>query len=85
MMKKFLESVSRWDDYTTASRYGWIEEIGDQRLVRVLKRLSISEKELLTKYCIEDKTQQEIAAEMGFSQRAVGKQLQQLKNFFRKF
>lgn len=52
LMKKFLESVSRWDDYTTASRYGWIEGIGDQRLVRVLKRLSISEKELLTKYCI---------------------------------
>ena len=24
LMKKFLESVSRWDDYTTASRYGWI-------------------------------------------------------------
>ena len=54
LMKKFLESVSRWDDYTTASRYGWIVGIGDQRLVRVLKRLSISEKELLTKYCIED-------------------------------
>ena len=50
LMKKFLESVSRWDDYTMASRYGWIEGIGDQRLVRVLKRLSISEKELLTKY-----------------------------------
>ena len=32
--------------------------------MRVLKRLSISEKELLTKCCIEDKTQQEIAAEM---------------------
>ena len=64
---------------------GWIEGIGDQRLVRVLKRLSISEKELLTKYCIEDKTQQEIAAEMGLSQRAVGKQLQQLKKFFKKF
>ena len=78
LMKKFLESVSRWDDYTTAG-------IGDQRLVSVLKRLSISEKELLTKYCIEDKTQQEIAAEMGLSQRSVGKQLQQLKNFFRKF
>ena len=66
-------------------RYGWIEGIGDQRLVRVLKRLSISEKELLTKYCIEDKTQQEIAAEMGLSQRAVGKQLQQLKKYFKKF
>jgi sigma-70, region 4 len=85
LMKKFLESVSRWDDYTTASRYGWIEGIGDQRLVRVLKRLSISEKELLTKYCIEDKTQQEIASEMGLSQRSVGKQLQQLKKYFKKF
>ena len=85
LMKKFLEAVSCWDDYTTASRHGWIEWIGDQRLVRVLKRLSISEKELLTKYCIEDKTQQEIAAEMGLSQRAVGKQLQQLKKFFKKF
>ena len=85
LMKKFLEAVSRWDDYTAASRHGWIEGIGDQRLVRVLKRLSISEKELLTKYCIEDKTQQEIAAEMGLSQRAVGKQLQQLKKFFKKF
>lgn len=85
MMKKFLESVNRWDDYTMASRYGWIEGIGDQRLARVLKRLSISKKELLTKYCIEDKTQQEIAAEMGLAQRAVGKQLQQLKEYFKKF
>ena len=43
LMKKFLESVSHWNDYTMVSRYGWIEGIGDQRLVRVLKRLSISE------------------------------------------
>ena len=42
-------------------------------------------KELLTKYCIEDKTQQEIAAKMGLAQRAVGKQLQQLKKYFKKF
>ena len=33
----------------------------------------------------EDKTQQEIAAEMGLAQRAVGKQLQQLKKYFKKF
>ena len=85
LMKKFLEAVSYWDDYTTASRHGWIEWIGDQRLAKMLKKLSISEKELLTKYCIEGKTQQEIAAEMGLSQKSVSKQIQQIKKFFKKF
>lgn len=85
LMKKFLEAVSCWDDYTAASRHGWIEGISDQRLAKMLKRLSVSEKELLTKYCIEGKTQQEIAAEMGLSQRSVGKQIQQIKKFFKKF
>lgn len=39
LMKKFLESVSRWDDYTTASRYGWIEEVDDPSIYKQLQAL----------------------------------------------
>lgn len=85
LMKKFLEAVSHWDDYAAGSRYGWIDEISDRRLADALKGLSVREKELLTKYFIEDKSQQEIASEMGLSQRAVGKRIQQIKKFFKNF
>ena len=83
LMKKFLEAVSHWDNYAESSRYGWIEEISDSQLTRKLKMLSAQEKELLTKYCIEGKTQQEIALEMGISQCAVSRQIQSIKKFLK--
>ena len=74
---------SRLDNYAESSRYAWLDELSDPRLTRRLKGLSIQEKELLTKYCIEQKTQAETATELGLSQRGVGKQLQALKKIFR--
>ena len=83
LFKKFLSEISRLDNYAESSRYAWFDELSDPRLTRKLKGLSIQEKELLTKYCIEQKTQAEIATELGLSQRGVGKQLQALKKIFR--
>lgn len=83
LFKKFLTAISRLDNYAESSRYAWLDELSDPRLTRKLKGLSIQEKELLTKYCIEQKTQAEIASELGLSQRGVGKQLQALKKLFR--
>ena len=85
LMKKFLESVSRWDDYTTASRYSWIEEVDDPSIYKQLQALRKADLELLTLIVVDGLSQTEIAAEMGLSQRAVGKQLQQLKKYFKKF
>ena len=83
LFKKFLTAISHLDNYAESSRYAWLDELSDPRLTRRLKGLSIQEKELLTKYCIEQKTQAEIATELGLSQRGVGKQLQAIKKFFR--
>ena len=83
LFKKFLSAISRIDNYAESARYAWLDELSDPRLTKKLKGLSVQEKELLTKYCIEQKTQAEIAAELGLSQRGVGKQLQALKKIFR--
>lgn len=61
LMKKFLESVSRWDDYTTASRYGWIEEVDDPSIYKQLQALRKADLELLTLIVVDGLSQTEIA------------------------
>lgn len=50
LMKKFLKAVSRWDDYTSASRHGWIEEIDQPIISQRLKELAQDDLDLLTGY-----------------------------------
>ena len=57
LMKKFLESVSRWDDYTTASRYGWIEEVDDPSIYKQLQALRKADLELLTLIVVDGLSQ----------------------------
>ena len=83
LFKKFLSAISFTDNYAESSRYAWLDELSDPRLTRRLKGLSIQEKELLTRYCIEQKTQAEIASELGLTQRGIGKRIQAIKKIFR--
>ena len=69
LMKKFLESVSRWDDYTTASRYGWIEEVDDPSIYKQLQALRKADLELLTLIVVDGLSQTEIAAVLGAPHR----------------
>ena len=74
LMKKFLESVSRWDDYTTASRYSWIEEVDDPSIYKQLQALRKADLELLTL----------IAAVLGCSPQNIFGRLKKIRKIFQK-
>ena len=84
LMKKFLESVSRWDDYTTASRYGWIEEVDDPSIYKQLQALRKADLELLTLIVVDGFSQTEIAAVLGCSPQNIFGRLKKIRKFFQK-
>ena len=83
LMKKFLESVSRWDDYTTASRYGWIEEVDDPSIYKQLQALRKADLELLTLIVVDGFSQTEIAAVLGCSPQNILAVLKKYEKFFK--
>ena len=84
LMKKFLESVSRWDDYTTASRYGWIEEVDDPSIYKQLQALRKADLELLTLIVVDGLSQTEIAAAFGCSPQNIFGRLKKIRKIFQK-
>ena len=83
LMKKFLESVSRWDDYTTASRYGWIEEVDDPSIYKQLQALRKADLELLTLIVVDGFSQTEIAVVLGCSPQNIFGRLKKYEKFFK--
>ena len=66
LLKKFFEQfTTQYDTYGTHSRYWWLEELGDVRLVAVVPQLTTDDKELLTLYFVEQYTTREIADKYG--------------------
>ena len=84
LMKKFLESVSRWDDYTTASRYGWIEEVDDPSIYKQLQALRKADLELLTLIVVDRSCQTEIAAVLGCSPQHILGRVKKIRKIFQK-
>ena len=84
LMKKFLESVSRWDDYTTASRYGWIEEVDDPSIYKQLQALRKADLELLTLIVVDGFSQTEIAAVLRCSPQNIFGRLKKIRKIFQK-
>lgn len=84
LMKKFLESVSRWDDYTTASRYGWIEEVDDPSIYKHLQALKKADLELLTLIVVDGLSQTEIAAVLECSPQNIFGRLKKIRKIFQK-
>ena len=62
-----------------------MEEIENPQLALALRQLDADELELLTLYVIECRSQSEIAARFGLSQRAISKRLQRLKKYLKNF
>ena len=84
LMKKFLESVSRWDDYTTASRYSWIEEVDDPSIYKQLQALRKADLELLTLIVVDGFSQTEIAAVLGCLPQNIFGRLKKIRKIFQK-
>lgn len=83
LLKKFFEQfTTQYDTYGTHSRYWWLEELGDVRLVAVVPQLTTEEKELLTLYFVEQYTTREIADKYGTSHVAISNRLRKIEKLF---
>ena len=81
---RFLETLSVQMTPWQSEPYAWVEEIGGENLVRVLKHLSDDELELLNRYVMLEQTQRQIAEVLGISQKGVSCRLSRFKKKFLK-
>ena len=82
LFEKFLTQLSVQPD-AGHCRDWWVEEIEHPQLAQAVRRLDTADVELLTLYAIECRSQSEIAAYYGLSQRTISKRLQRIKKFLR--
>lgn len=83
LFRKYVSSISTFDEECLASRYAWIDTIDDQRLAHQLSKLSDGDLELLTLYAIEGFSQSEIAEKMLCSQSVISRKLKRIKIFLK--
>ena len=85
LLKKFFEQfTTQYDTYGTHSRYWWLEELSDPRLVAGISKLSIDDKEFLTLLIVEGYSQTECAVKMHSSQSAISRRLIRIIDIFTK-
>ncbi len=84
ILKKYFEQfTSQYDTYGTHSRYWWLEEIEDERLLPGIAKLTEGDKELLTLYYVEQLNLVEVAEKLGIKKSTVGYRLKMLVKLFR--
>ena len=86
LMNKYQEAVSVTDTYReTKSRFAWIGEIEDERLLSALENLSEDDLKLLTLYADEGYNESEISKVFNVSQPAIHKRIMKISIFLKKF
>ena len=86
LMNKYQEAVSVTDTYReTKSRFAWIGEIEDERLLSALENLSEDDLKLLTLYAYEGYNESEISKVFNVSQPAIHKRIMIIAIFLKKF
>lgn len=85
LLKKFFEQfTTQYDTYGTHSRYWWLEELSDPRLVAGIAKLTDDDKEFLTLLIVEGYSQTECAVKMHSSQSAISRRFIRIINIFTK-
>ena len=85
LYEKFPEALTVTMDLPTGnSRYAWIDEIDDPKLVKVARTLSAEDLELITLYAYEDFTVREIAVKTGIPKSTVFQRIERLRKIFKK-
>ena len=85
LLKKFCEQfTTQYDTYGTHSRYWWLEELSDPRLVAGIAKLTDDDKEFLTLLIVEGYSQTECAVKMHSSQSAISRRFIRIINIFTK-
>ena len=86
LMNKYQEAVSVTDTYReTKSRFAWIGEIENERLLAALENLSEDDLKLLTLYAYEGYIESEISKVFNVSQPAIHKRIMKISIFLKKF
>ena len=83
LYKKFFEKLAVEDNHADYSRYGWIDELENEELVKTVNALSDADKELLT-MLIEGFNQAAIALSLGMTQPAVSQRIKKIREIFQK-
>ena len=85
-LKQYEAAITVTDTYhETKSRFGWIGEIEDERLLSALENLSDSDLELITLYAYEGYDTVEISKAFGKTKQNISKKIQRIANFIKNF
>lgn len=83
LIRKFSSFSTNFDESQLGGRYGWIENIGDRRLLDKLRKLSVDDMELLTLIAIEEYNQTEVSRLLGCSQKNISLKIGRIKKFLK--
>lgn len=82
-LEKHLDKfTTQYDSYGAHSRYWWLEELDDARLIAALPFLTDDDKELLTLIVVDGYTQEECAVKMHITQRTISYRIQRILGKF---
>ena len=85
-LKQYEAAITVTDTYReTKSRFGWIGEIENERLLSALEKLSEDDLKLLTLYTYEGYTVTEISKVLGVSQPTISIRIEKITMFLKKF
>ena len=86
LMLRYQDAITVTDTYhETKSRFAWIGEIENERLLSALENLSEDDLKLLTFYTYEGYTVTEISKVLGVSQPTISIKIKRITNFLKKF
>ena len=86
LMLRYQEAITTTDTYhETKSKFAWIGEIEDERLLSALENLSDSDLELITLYAYEGYDTVEISKAFGTTKQNISKKIQRITNFIKNF
>lgn len=86
LMNKYQEAVSVTDTYhETKSRFTWIGEIEDERLLSALENLKDEDLEIITMYAYEGYDIAEISKVYGVSRPTISIKIKRITNFLKNF
>ena len=84
--KQYEKAVTVTDTYhETKSRFTWIGEIEDERLLSALENLSDADLELITLYAYEEYDTVEISKVFGTTKQNISKKIRRITNFIKNF
>ena len=86
LILRYQDAITATDTYhETKSRFAWIGEIENERLLSALENLSEDDLKLLTFYAYEGYTVTEISKVLGVSQPTISIKIKRITNFLKKF